>query len=199
MSGGRGLGPFCVPQANEAKASLAGNITYKVLRATREKGKCSFQISGTDIRYHRLRLSSAQSMPLNLAGLNARRLLHQDSRTRCDPAMASPAEALRVYHAPSTIAIVVSAAIIAALGGYFVGQATSLGLFGQARSKHRTTTVKSHLPPKDEDAEGSESGEEDPHDLATSNEECKLVLVVRTDLGMTKGTYTVHTCAGHCR
>src|SRR4051812_43687011 len=42
-------------------------------------------------------------------------------------AMASSAGALRVYHAPSTVAIAVATAILAAVGGYFVGQATSLG------------------------------------------------------------------------
>ncbi|KAI9777100.1 MAG: hypothetical protein M1839_009056 [Geoglossum umbratile] len=102
--------------------------------------------------------------------------------------MTSPAEALRVYHAPSTIAIAISTAILAALGGYFVGQATSLGLFGEARSKHKTTAVN---PRRDEGGEGSETeGEgviEKPDGFSTSNEECKLVLVVRTDLGMTKG------------
>ena len=110
--------------------------------------------------------------------------------------MASSAEALRVYHAPSTLAIAISTAILAALGGYFVGQATSLGLFGEARSKHKTTTEKRYSLSEDEDEEGSETEEgavtEKPNDLSTSNEECKLVLVVRTDLGMTKGTYNIH-------
>ncbi|KAI9768556.1 MAG: hypothetical protein M1840_004753 [Geoglossum simile] len=137
-----------------------------------------------------LYLSIAQSIAREpLRGWTTRRAFAIEvQEQRPNPAMASSAEALRVYHAPSTVAIAISTAIVAALGGFFLGQATSLGLFGEARSKHKATMTKSHLlSPEDEDEKGSETEEENPHDLTTSNEECKLVLVVRTDLGMTKG------------
>lgn len=101
---------------------------------------------------------------------------------------------------PSTLAYCVATAIVAALGGYFLGQASSLGIF---RNESKTTRPASESDPRhstkastntaveDEDDEDDEDEEEQQDDLQgfedAGNEECKLVLVVRTDLGMTKG------------
>lgn len=113
---------------------------------------------------------------------------------------------------PTTLAYCVATAILAALGGYFVGQASNLGLFSDnTRQRPRSSSfadlkeaagvqpnepgiisaqkvdeVKSaqeeELEDSDDDEQQDLSGFED-----AGNEECKLVLVVRTDLGMTKG------------
>jgi PTH2 family peptidyl-tRNA hydrolase len=103
---------------------------------------------------------------------------------------------------PTTIAYCIATAILAALGGYFLGQASSLGLIGSDRSQQDIASAPSTQPSetasKGKDKQESESeNEEDPdsedeqQDLqgfeGNANEECKLVLVVRTDLGMTKG------------
>lgn len=85
---------------------------------------------------------------------------------------------------PSLLAVAFATSIIAGLGGYFLGQATSVGVFGKTN------------PPvleKESDASGAEEDgdtdeEQDLKSFDGTNEECKLVLVVRTDLGMTKGT-----------
>ena len=80
-------------------------------------------------------------------------------------------------------------ALIAGVTGYFVGQASAIGFFGSSQR-----TKSSASKDKVEDSESSSEGEaeetEDGPELenfAGSDEECKLVLVVRTDLGMTKG------------
>ncbi|GIZ40367.1 uncharacterized protein RHO25_000692 [Cercospora beticola] len=88
---------------------------------------------------------------------------------------------------PSAASYAIAAAIIAFTTGYFVGSARSIGLFG--RSPARPATSGAAL---DNDDSASDS-DESAHDLGElqafdgSKEECKLVLVVRTDLGMTKG------------
>lgn len=107
---------------------------------------------------------------------------------------------------PSTIAVAVATAIIAGLGGYFLGQGASIGLFGGASKAAGPKTswpnsydVKVHADSSDEAAgsSGEDNEDDDDDDEEESElkefedragEECKLVLVVRTDLGMTKGT-----------
>ncbi|KAH8624290.1 hypothetical protein IG631_21029 [Alternaria alternata] len=87
---------------------------------------------------------------------------------------------------PSTANIAAACAILAGVTGYFLGQAKSLGLFGGSPVSQPTKSEK-------EEAEGSEDESSDEDDDSTPaefpghNEECKMVLVVRTDLGMTKG------------
>lgn len=85
---------------------------------------------------------------------------------------------------PSTANIAIACAIIGAVTGYMIGQAKSLGLFGgspiaQTSSKEKNATA----------IDSDESDDEDsaPAEFPNNPEECKLVLVVRTDLGMTKG------------
>ncbi|KAJ9662533.1 hypothetical protein H2201_006021 [Coniosporium apollinis] len=90
---------------------------------------------------------------------------------------------------PTTASIAFGTAIIAAIIGYFLGQASSIGVFGGAKA----SVVKA--AERTQSAESSSSEEVDElldeqqelRDFPGNNEECKLVLVVRTDLGMTKG------------
>lgn len=98
--------------------------------------------------------------------------------------------------APSTASVAIAAAIVAGLTGYFVGQAKSLGLLGGkssvppgAESGQRKHDVDSDL--SDSDSEGADDDtthlQGELKSFSDTREECKLVLVVRTDLGMTKG------------
>ncbi|KAB8239422.1 aminoacyl-tRNA hydrolase PTH2 [Aspergillus alliaceus] len=97
---------------------------------------------------------------------------------------------------PSTTAYVVATAIIAGVTGYFIGQGASLGLFSSNEKEGWPNSYNVKVPQhssdeEDDDEEESDSEEEgDGSELASfdkNNEEVKLVLVVRTDLGMTKG------------
>ncbi|KAL4919961.1 peptidyl-tRNA hydrolase PTH2-domain-containing protein [Aspergillus aurantiobrunneus] len=100
---------------------------------------------------------------------------------------------------PSTTTCVVATAIIAGITGYFIGQGVSLGLFSSKEKEgwpngynvkvHRGSSDEEDETQEDEDEE-SEEEEGDGSELASfenNTEEVKLVLVVRTDLGMTKG------------
>ena len=120
---------------------------------------------------------------------------------------------------PSTAAIVLATAILCALGGYFIGQGASLGLFsrragGGKKSWPNSYDVTIHPDSSDEElikslrGEGVDSNMEDessesdsePEELSSfegNQEECKLVLAVRTDLGMTKGKSPLHTPFSH--
>ncbi|KAL2799178.1 putative mitochondrial peptidyl-tRNA hydrolase Pth2 [Aspergillus keveii] len=96
---------------------------------------------------------------------------------------------------PSTTTYVVATAILAGITGYFIGQGASLGLFAKEKEGWPNSyNVKVHRGSSDEeddDDEEEDSEEEgDGGELADfegNTEEVKLVLVVRTDLGMTKG------------
>jgi PTH2 family peptidyl-tRNA hydrolase len=88
---------------------------------------------------------------------------------------------------PSAAAIAIGSSIVAIVTGYFLGRASSIGVFGRSPSV-------SGEDDDDEDADISDAESETPtEDLGElkafpgSTEECKLVLAVRTDLGMTKG------------
>lgn len=100
------------------------------------------------------------------------------------------------------------------LGGYFIGQGSSIGLFGAGgnpstkrkkgkKSWPNSYDVKIHEDSSSEDVAGVGTGETDEEgenedlddeenvqevkSFEGSREEVKLVLCVRTDLGMTKG------------
>lgn len=104
---------------------------------------------------------------------------------------------------PSAAAIAIGTALISGVTGYFLGQASSIGLFG--KSSTRSSAVARLDQGDDEsktgdvtsDGEGSATDDDDSdlQDLGelktfpNNNEECKLVLVVRTDLGMGKGMF----------
>ncbi len=104
---------------------------------------------------------------------------------------------------PTTAAIVIATSIIAGLLGYFLGQGSSLGLFGGSARKAKKESwpnsydVKVHADSSDEeslsasedlDNEAVPQEEGGLRDFSNSGEDFKLTLVVRTDLGMTKGT-----------
>lgn len=140
---------------------------------------------------------------------------------------------------PSTAGIALATGIVCALGGYFIGQASSIGIFGSSRkprSSKGSRGSKKSWPnsydvnihpdssdeelmeslgrPKKKKAEGAitdsededyEDSDEEPENDEEEDEnefggkgdflgfeavegECKMILVVRTDLGMTKGT-----------
>ncbi|KAL2862895.1 aminoacyl-tRNA hydrolase PTH2 [Aspergillus lucknowensis] len=96
---------------------------------------------------------------------------------------------------PSTTTYVVATAIIAGITGYFIGQGASLGLFSSREKEGwpNSYNVKVHRGSSDEEDESGEDESEDEGDggelasFESNTEEVKLVLVVRTDLGMTKG------------
>lgn len=125
--------------------------------------------------------------------------------------MSSPSE----NPVPSTAAIALATGILCALGGYLLGQASSLGLFGSGTRKNGAKSswpnsydVTIHPDSSDEelmktlkgdgapDSEDDVSEDENQGELkafADNKEECKLILVVRTDLGMTKG-WSLNSC-----
>ncbi|KAL4887090.1 putative mitochondrial peptidyl-tRNA hydrolase Pth2 [Aspergillus karnatakaensis] len=98
---------------------------------------------------------------------------------------------------PSTTSYVVATAILAGIAGYFIGQGASLGLFSKEKEGWPNSyNVKVHRGSSDEEDDEEEEEEEDSEEegdgselanFESNNEEVKLVLVVRTDLGMTKG------------
>ena len=89
---------------------------------------------------------------------------------------------------PSTANIAIASALIAGVTGYLLGQAKSLGLFGGSPiSTPPKRNKKKSEDGSDEDEESSDDDVAAPSDFPDHSEECKLVLVVRTDLGMTKG------------
>ncbi|KAF2847118.1 mitochondrial peptidyl-tRNA hydrolase-like protein Pth2 [Plenodomus tracheiphilus IPT5] len=89
---------------------------------------------------------------------------------------------------PSTANIAVACAIIAGVTGYMLGQAKSLGLFGGSPISQAPAGKKEKADGSEEDAESSDDEDDSvPLEFPDHKEECKMVLVVRTDLGMTKG------------
>lgn len=115
---------------------------------------------------------------------------------------------------PTTTAYIIATAIIAGVTGFFIGQGASLGLFSSTttttshKMKRKTKVaekeswpnsydVKVYRDSSDEEEETDEEEEEEEEsdvdgELASfddNTEEVKLVLVVRTDLGMTKGSF----------
>jgi peptidyl-tRNA hydrolase, PTH2 family len=118
---------------------------------------------------------------------------------------------------PSTAAVAISVGLIAITVGYFLGQGSNIGLFGSSGNPSQpygkkkqgwpnSYDVTIHPDSSDEElmaqqragaseqADVSESDEERDGDgkelkiFANTGEEVKLVLAVRTDLGMGKGT-----------
>ena len=94
---------------------------------------------------------------------------------------------------PSTANIAAACAILAGVTGYFVGTAKSLGLFGGSpisepapKSSEKAQQSEGESSDDDED-EDDEDDDTAPAEFPDHTEECKMVLVVRTDLGMTKG------------
>lgn len=99
---------------------------------------------------------------------------------------------------PSLIAVAIASGLFGLLAGYFLGQGSSIGLFDSSgnpkevkKSWPNSYDVKVHADSSDEaDDEEDEVDEDDGKELKNfddRNEEVKLILAVRTDLGMTKG------------
>ncbi|KAJ4368760.1 hypothetical protein N0V83_005842 [Neocucurbitaria cava] len=88
---------------------------------------------------------------------------------------------------PSTANIAVACAIIAGVTGYMLGQAKSLGLFGGSPVSQPQQRKDKKADTSDDEESDEEDDDTAPAEFPGHPEECKLVLVVRTDLGMTKG------------
>lgn len=89
---------------------------------------------------------------------------------------------------PSAASYAIAAAIISFTTGYFVGKARSIGLFGRSPVDNIATSAGgADSSSSGSDSEGSAQDLGELQTFEGSTEECKLVLVVRTDLGMTKG------------
>jgi PTH2 family peptidyl-tRNA hydrolase len=112
---------------------------------------------------------------------------------------------------PSTAAVAIGTAIVAGVTGYFIGQASSIGLFGRndsqagtARLSHKEGEAKLDASETEDDKEDDDDDDDDDDDsdvqdlgeLQTfpgNTEECKLVLVVRSDLGKQAAKFP-HIC-----
>lgn len=100
---------------------------------------------------------------------------------------------------PSLIAVAIASGLFGLVAGYFIGQGSSIGIFESSggpkdvkKSWPNSYDVKVHADSSDEadDEEDEPEDEGDGKELRNfddTNEEVKLVLAVRTDLGMTKG------------
>ena len=91
---------------------------------------------------------------------------------------------------PSVVALAAATGIVGLVTGYFIGQASSIGIFGGSKESESRLVGESDA---DEQTEGEEDHVDTSEELSTfadSKEECKLILVVRTDLGMSKGRST---------
>jgi PTH2 family peptidyl-tRNA hydrolase len=100
---------------------------------------------------------------------------------------------------PSAAAIAIGTAIVSGLAGYYIGQAQSIGLFGGSSTARHTLGPRQQSDDDEEsDASDAASQSGDVQEVgelksfAGSSEECKLVLVTRTDLGMGKGKFGDH-------
>ncbi|EME88946.1 uncharacterized protein MYCFIDRAFT_101825, partial [Pseudocercospora fijiensis CIRAD86] len=88
---------------------------------------------------------------------------------------------------PGAGAYALSAAVIAFSLGYLAGQGRAIGLFGGSAARN-TATARAHDDDDDDHSSHvSASSSDDEASFARTTEECKLVLLVRSDLGMTKG------------
>jgi hypothetical protein len=86
---------------------------------------------------------------------------------------------------PSTASYIFATAILAGVTGYFIGQGSSLNIF------RSPPNVDDESDLEDEEEDDDDEEEDDTAELATfegNHDEVKLVLVVRTDLGMGKGS-----------
>jgi PTH2 family peptidyl-tRNA hydrolase len=102
---------------------------------------------------------------------------------------------------PSAAAIAIGSAIVAGITGYFLGQASSIGLFGKTDSRTpaaRLTQREGVAKPGDAETQSDDDDDDDDSDVQDlgelqtfqgNTEECKLVLVVRSDLGKQKSIH----------
>ncbi|RMZ85015.1 hypothetical protein DV738_g304, partial [Chaetothyriales sp. CBS 135597] len=85
---------------------------------------------------------------------------------------------------PSAIALSLSSLLLGLVTGYFLGSGSSIGLF--ASSRKTSSKYSSALTPKNQKSSWPNSYDVTPFPDSAADE-VKLVLVTRTDLGMTKG------------
>ena len=90
---------------------------------------------------------------------------------------------------PSLAAVAVATSILAGICGFFIGQASSIGIF--CSKQDSKPKVSLHSTSDEVDSDSKDSDPKGLKDLKDDGGECKLVLVVRTDLGMTKGMYQI--------
>ena len=110
---------------------------------------------------------------------------------------------------PSMLSVAIASGLFGLLLGYFLGQGSSIGLFQTStpssgspgkKSWPNSYDVKVHADSSDEEGDGGGPGGDDDDEededavlvnsingFEDSKEEVKLMLAVRTDLGMTKG------------
>ncbi|KAJ8110114.1 hypothetical protein OPT61_g6957 [Boeremia exigua] len=88
---------------------------------------------------------------------------------------------------PSTTNIALACAILAGVTGYFLGTAKSLGLFGGSPISAPLRRAGEKTQESEDESSDEEDDDTAPAGFPGHTEECKMVLVVRTDLGMTKG------------
>lgn len=79
---------------------------------------------------------------------------------------------------PSAATYAIASGIVAGIFGYFLGQFSTLG---------KVTNTNNAFSDSSTDADDTDLTDKNSEQCSGSLEECKLVLVVRTDLGMTKG------------
>lgn len=105
-----------------------------------------------------------------------------------------PAPMQEHHSPPTTASIALASALIAGVTGYFIGQARSIGFFGGSITAPKQNGKKSSSSDEEssDEEEVEEDSSQDPSPWAGNTEERKMVLVVRTDLGMTKGTLFLH-------
>ena len=108
----------------------------------------------------------------------------------------------RSFLSSSNVALAVTA-VVSLLAGFFLGQVTGNNPFGSGTASRGARRQKQAPTDGKNDDLGASSDDDDIGDdvlaslgtFPSSTEECKLVLVVRTDLGMTKGM----SCTWHRR
>lgn len=100
--------------------------------------------------------------------------------------------ALPVDRPTSTAALVIATSVLTGVIGYYLGQGASIGIFSSSPSHAQ----KEKLIADEDDEEEEEDDDDVEGELATfegNTDEVKLVLVVRTDLGMGKGMSFTNT------
>ncbi|RPA86173.1 peptidyl-tRNA hydrolase 2 [Ascobolus immersus RN42] len=99
----------------------------------------------------------------------------------------------------SKFGLVIASSILAGIVGYFVGIGSTLNISHDSKApSEKGKSVEDSEIETEAEEEVSESEDDEPNGITSdqyAGAECKLVLVVRTDLGMTKGKIAAQ--AGH--
>ncbi|KAG5208255.1 Mitochondrial peptidyl-tRNA hydrolase Pth2 [Trichophyton interdigitale] len=96
--------------------------------------------------------------------------------------------ALPVDRPTSTAALVIATSVLTGVIGYYLGQGASIGIFSSSPSHaHKGRSIVDEDDEEEEDDDEEDDVEGDLAAFEGNTDEVKLVLVVRTDLGMGKG------------